>query len=355
MKIYLVGGAVRDQLLGFQPKERDWVVVGATPKQMLDLGFRQVGKDFPVFLHPKTQEEYALARIERKIGKGYTGFEFETTPKVTLEEDLKRRDLTINAIAQTDDGTIIDPFDGQKDLKSQVLRHISTSFAEDPVRILRAARFAARFNFKIADDTQKLMQQMVKAHEVDALVPERVTKELEKALQEPHPDNFFKVLEKCDALKILFPEININQQQLTILLNTAKITPKLALRFAALFSNTPADITLKTCKQYKIANELKDLALLVSKHLIDFKNFTNLQPDKILNFFMAADAFRREERFYNFLIVCEAATQVSAENIKNCYLATKSIDTKPIIEKYSGVEIKEKIHDLRLKAIAEYL
>lgn len=205
MKIYLVGGAVRDQVLGLPVKEKDWVVVGATVDDMLRAGYRQVGKDFPVFLHPKTGEEYALARTERKVGRGYTGFAFDAAPTVSLEEDLKRRDLTINAMAQTSTGEIIDPYHGQEDLEKKILRHVSPAFAEDPVRILRVARFNARFGFDVAPDTLQLMRKMVAQGEVDALVAERVWKELERALLEQHPENFFYCISCLQRIRHTLP------------------------------------------------------------------------------------------------------------------------------------------------------
>ncbi len=211
MEIYLVGGAVRDRLLGLPVREKDWVVVGASPRDMLDLGFRQVGKDFPVFLHPETQDEYALARTERKTGHGYKGFAFHADADVTLEQDLRRRDLTINAMAETPDGRLIDPYHGQRDLDAGLLRHVSLAFAEDPVRILRTARFAAQFGkwgFKVAHSTNKLMREMVAAGEVNHLVPERVWAELAKSLSTDSPAKFFTVLRGCGALAVLFPEID---------------------------------------------------------------------------------------------------------------------------------------------------
>ncbi len=355
MKIYLVGGAVRDKLLGIKPKEQDWVVVGATPEQMLQKGFRQVGKDFPVFLHSKTHEEYALARIERKIGKGYTGFAFETSPKVTLEEDLKRRDLTINAIAMDADGSLIDPYNGQKDLKDKLLKHISANFAEDPVRILRVARFAARFNFTVSADTISLMQNMVQNGEINALVPERVTKELENALSEQHPENFFTTLEKCNALEVLFPEIEINSEQLTFLKAATNISNSPAIRFASLFIKTPLEKVKNLCKKYKIPNELKDLAVLISKHSTEYNNFSKLSADKILNFYNEIDAFRREKRFYNFLLVCSAANKKPSIEIKSCYQAAKNINMKDIIKNNEGAEIKIKINSVRKDQILKYL
>ncbi|MDX9950907.1 MAG: multifunctional CCA tRNA nucleotidyl transferase/2'3'-cyclic phosphodiesterase/2'nucleotidase/phosphatase, partial [Methylophilaceae bacterium] len=209
MEIYQVGGAVRDALLGLPVKDRDFVVVGATPEQMVELGYRPVGKDFPVFLHPESQEEYALARTERKTAKGYKGFQVFASPDVTLEEDLARRDLTINAIAQAEDGTLIDPYNGQVDIRDKILRHVSDAFIEDPVRILRAARFAARFTeFTVAPETMRLMQDMVADGEVDALVPERVWQELAKGLMEAKPSRMFEVLRECGALKRIMPELD---------------------------------------------------------------------------------------------------------------------------------------------------
>lgn len=253
VKIYLVGGAVRDQLLGRLVKERDWVVVGATPEAMLALGYRPVGKDFPVFLHPETHEEYALARTERKIGPGYHGFACTASPDVTLEEDLKRRDLTINAIAQTPSGDIIDPYGGVQDIQDRVLRHVSPAFVEDPVRILRLARFAARYSglgFYVAPETRVLMQQMVMQGEVDHLVAERVWQELERALGEAEPGQFFEVLRSCSALAVIFPEIDrlfgvpqspqwhpeidTGVHTLMVLAQATRLTSSIPVRFAAL-------------------------------------------------------------------------------------------------------------------------
>lgn len=208
MKIYQVGGAVRDKLLGKPVKDRDWVVVGSTPEEMKSLGYKPVGKDFPVFLHPETKEEYALARTERKTGKGYKGFTFHTSSEITLEDDLVRRDLTINAMAEDEDGKLIDPFGGEQDLKDSMLRHVSPAFVEDPLRVLRVARFAARFGFKIANETMTLMQTISASGELEALVPERVWTELEKALGGKYPTRFLLVLRACNALKVLFPEID---------------------------------------------------------------------------------------------------------------------------------------------------
>src|SRR3990167_6080610 len=227
MKIYLVGGAVRDQLLGLPVKEQDWVVVGATIEEMLTAGYRQVGKEFPVFLHPKTGEEYALARMERKINPGYKGFTFDTSKDVTLEEDLSRRDLTINAMAETPEGELVDPFHGKKDLEQKILRHVSPAFAEDPVRILRVGRFLARYahlGFHIAPETITLMRHMVKVGEVNALVAERVWKELERALGEKNPEKFFEALANCEALAILFPDLPIDSIGIKALVKATQLT-----------------------------------------------------------------------------------------------------------------------------------
>ena len=276
---------MRDRLLGLEPGERDWVVVGATPAAMLERGFRQVGKDFPVFLHPETAEEYALARTERKTGPGYKGFAVHAAPEVTLEEDLRRRDLTINAMAETATGELIDPFGGEEDLRAGLLRHVSPAFAEDPVRILRIARFAARFagyGFKVAHGTNALMRRMVEAGEVDHLVPERVWTELEKALHTDNPQVFFKVLRGCGALKVLFPEIDRGFVQrdaghgasdhpaLTALEQAARRTADARVRFAALSRALARSAALERrsadvealCARYRIPNDYRELALL---------------------------------------------------------------------------------------------
>jgi tRNA nucleotidyltransferase (CCA-adding enzyme) len=293
METYLVGGAVRDQVLGLIPKERDWVVVGATVNDMLRLGFRPVGKDFPVFLHPETQEEYALARLERKVGRGYTGFTFDASPTVTLAEDLKRRDLTINAMAQAADGTLIDLYGGVSDLQKGILRHVSPAFAEDPVRILRVARFSARFKFQVATDTQVLMQQMVKAGEVNALVPERVWKELERALKEPYPALFFLTLKECQAFPILFPPLN-----LSLLQRATEITEDARVRFAALITALCEEELGSFCKRNRIPREYEDLALLTVRLKSFLDNLSS--AESILQLLSQADAFRRPNRFFQF-------------------------------------------------------
>lgn len=344
MKIYLVGGAVRDELLGYPSDERDWVVVGATPEKMIKEGFKSVGKDFPVFLHPDTKEEYALARTERKTARGYTGFNFHAQPDVTLEEDLKRRDLTINAMAQDSDGTIIDPYNGQSDLQQRVLRHVSDSFQEDPVRILRIARFAARYHhlgFSISEETMRLMSSMVTNGEVDYLVPERVWKEFSRSLTLQHPEIFIEVLRSCGALQRLMPEIDnlfgIPQRpehhpeidcgihSLMALQQACRLSSKAEVRFASLIhdlgkATTPEDVLPRhighehrsinlvkaLCKRLAIPNDFRDLALLVAEYHTHCHRVKELKPKTLLSTLNALSAFRKPERFNDFLLCCEA-------------------------------------------------
>ncbi len=355
MKIYLVGGAVRDALLGREIKEKDWVVVGATPAQMIKLGYRQVGKDFPVFLHPKTNEEYALARTERKIGRGYTGFEFDASPHVALEEDLIRRDLTINAIAQNQETQeIIDPFSGQQDLKNKILRHVSEAFVEDPVRILRVARLAARFaelNFKVAPETNQLMQQMVHSGEVDALVAERVWKELERALTEKNPEAFFYTLENCGALSVLFPGINVSDDGMQALRRAVKLTTDPQVRFAALLYNLDEFEIKKITERYRVPSDYKELALLVSKYLSQYIHID--QDDQVIKFFRELDVFRREDRALKFVLACRSITQ--NEKAAECFMiylaAAKSVEAKKIAAEFKGKEIAEQLDLARQKEI----
>ncbi len=356
MKIYLVGGAVRDQLLGLPIKEKDWVVVGASVDDMLREGYRQVGKDFPVFLHPKTGEEYALARTERKIGRGYTGFAFDTSPTVTLEEDLKRRDLTINAMAQTSDGKIIDPYQGQADLEKKILRHVSVAFAEDPVRILRVARFNARFGFEIAPDTLVLMRKMVAQGEVNALVAERVWKELERALSEKHPENFFSVLAATQALDILFPEIAVPGTGLIALSQAVKISSNPQVRFAALLHTLPENEIKALCDRYRVPTDYRELALLVSKYLPHYQNAKQLTADDLLNLLLAADALRRPSRFNDFLLSCAACSQQPATDwLLACFDVVKTTDIKELTASYSGPELAQKIKEKRTHALSSWL
>jgi len=344
MKTYLVGGAVRDRLLGRPVTERDYVVVGATPQQLVAQGYQQVGKDFPVFLHPRTKDEYALARTERKTAPGYRGFIVHAEPDVTLEEDLRRRDLTINALAEDEAGRLIDHFGGQADLEDHVLRHVSDAFAEDPVRILRVARFAARYadmDFKIADETMHLMRSMVEAGEVDALVPERVWQELLKALSEEKPSRFFEALRECGALERLFPEIDrlwgVPQPEkwhpevdtgvhaMMVIDMSARITRDTEVRFAALTHDfgkgtTPPEILPSHrgheergveliedfCRRFRVPRRYRDLAIVAARYHGRIHKVDELRPGTIVDLFEATDAFRRPTRFEQALLVCEA-------------------------------------------------
>ncbi|WP_137009628.1 multifunctional CCA addition/repair protein [Aquitalea aquatilis] len=336
MQVYIVGGAVRDRLLGLPVKDRDWVVVGASVESMLQQGYKPVGKDFPVFLHPHSHEEYALARTERKTGKGYHGFAFHADESVTLEQDLARRDLTINAIAQDDQGQLIDPYHGQQDLQAGVLRHVSPAFAEDPVRILRLARFAARFGFSVAPETMQLMQNMVAAGEVDALVAERVWQEMAKALQEDKPSRFFLILRECGALQRILPEvdalfgvpqradyhpeIDTGDHVMRVIDMAAHMQQPLAVRFAALTHDlgkalTPADILprhigheargekplLALCTRLRVPAECRDLARITVLNHTKVHGTAQMKPSTILRLFKDCDALRRPERFRQML------------------------------------------------------
>lgn len=346
MKIYLVGGAVRDALLNRPVHEKDYVVIGATVDDMLAQGFQPVGKAFPVFLHPKTKEEYALARTEKKVGKGYHGFIFHTEPTVTLEEDLIRRDLTINAMAQDEDGTIIDPYHGKQDLEKKILRHVSVAFAEDPVRILRLARFAARFKnlgFAVAPETIELMRTMVNNGEVDALVSERVWKELQSALCEQNPEVFFEVLKSCGALKILFPHLS----DLSALQAAVKLTEDPIIRFSVL--------PLESFKHYRLPNEYADLAKLVNLYHKACDAASSLSTEELLTLLEKLDLFRRPERLEPFLTACQARSQQSSypqsDRIRIAFKAASSVNTSEIAEGLSGVEVKKAIHAARIGAI----
>jgi len=400
MKIYLVGGAVRDKLLGIPHKEKDWVVVGATPAEMLDLGYKQVGKDFPVFLHPDTKEEYALARTERKTAPGYKGFEFHTSANVTLEEDLLRRDLTINAIAEDEDGRIIDPYNGQQDLRSKVLRHVSAAFSEDPVRILRVARFAARLaplGFTIDKTTNELMCEMVKSGEVDALVAERVWKEMESALNTDAPQIFFQALKNCGALEKLFPEIynlfGVPQTEkhhpeidtgihtLMVLEQAARLTADPVTRFAALMHDLGKGTTPKEelpkhieheergvpliegiCDRFRIPNQFRELAIHVARYHLHCHRARELRPDTILKLLKNVDAFRKPDRFEQFLLACEADARgrkgfeerpyPQAELLRVAFDAAGKVDAKEVASSgLEGKQIAEQINKLQIAAI----
>ena len=353
-KIYVVGGAVRDALLGLPVHDKDWVVVGSTPEEMTALGFLPVGKDFPVFLHPKTHEEYALARTERKTALGYQGFSVYAAPDVTLEQDLSRRDFTINAIAQDDDGTLIDPYDGQADLKAGVLRHVSAAFSEDPVRILRGARFAARFGFRIAPETLRLMQDMVENGEVDALVAERVWQELSRGLMGQHPARFITTLRECGALSKIMPEINalfgVPQPPLyhpeidcgihtmMVLDDSAQHDYELSVRYAALThdlgkATTPADIlprhighelrsvelVKKMSERLRVPTECRELALLTARYHGDIHRAKTLRAETIIKLLQSCDAWRRPERFALMLQACAADARGRTGHERDAY------------------------------------
>lgn len=387
MKIYLVGGAVRDKLLGLTPKERDWVVVGSTVDEMLSLGYQQVGKDFPVFLHPDTHEEYALARTERKTRPGYTGFAVHASTDVTLEEDLQRRDLTINAIAEDDNGDLIDPYNGREDLDAGLLKHISPAFSEDPVRILRIARFAARFcrwGFHVAHGTNTLMREMVEQGEVDALVAERVWAETEKALGEDHPERYFEVLRGCGALQKVFPEIDnlfgVPQPQkhhaeidtgihiMMVLQQACQLSNDKAVRFAALThdlgkASTPqsilpshhgheergVELVKNMCNRIKIPNQYRDLAVITARYHTHCHRAQELRPATILKTLEGLDAFRRPQRFEDFLLACTADARgrkghendvyPQAELFRQSLQACQSINNQTLIEQ--GIEGRE--------------
>jgi tRNA nucleotidyltransferase (CCA-adding enzyme) len=314
MQVYLVGGAVRDELLGRPVHERDWVVVGATPEQMLQAGYRAVGRDFPVFLHPVTKEEYALARLERKTGPGYHGFATYSAPDVTLEQDLQRRDLTINALARSPEGNLIDPHGGVRDLELRLLRHVSRAFVEDPVRILRLARFNARFaglGFRVAPETRELMREMVRSGEVQALQPERVWREMERALGEPHPEVFFDVLQDCGALAIVLPELSWSDVERSVLQRAVQLSHEPAVRFAALLGTTAVDDIHALCERLRAPADYRDLARLTAGVAARLTHGLGDTPaTTALEIFEQCDAFRRRERFGRLLLAAAAMGDV---------------------------------------------
>ena len=355
MQIYLVGGAVRDSLLNLPVIERDWVVVGAEPQQLLERGFQQVGKDFPVFLHPETKEEYALARTERKNGHGYTGFDCYSAPDVTLEDDLLRRDLTINAIAQDKQGNLIDPYKGQSDLKHKILRHVSHAFIEDPLRVLRVARFIAKLHhlgFAIADETQQLMQEITNSGELNQLSQERIWKETERALNEPSPQQYFVTLIQCGALKILFPALELLEQKQLLLLqkNAQQLTaPQL---FALLFSQHPNKDLAKQLKRLKVPNEFSELAQLLNQYG-DTATYDKLSPQQISLLLQQCDAYRRPERFHLFTQCCQAIQKNNNATLLNHALQKcQQVDAKAIAATgITGKAIAEELNKQRLEVI----
>ena len=401
MHVYLVGGAVRDQLLGHPYHEKDYVVVGATPEQLLNLGYQPVGKDFPVFLHPETKEEYALARTERKAGHGYHGFEFYTDTSVTLEDDLIRRDLTINAIAMDEKGNIYDPYNGQADLNNRILRHVSDAFTEDPLRVLRLARFAARYkdlDFKIAPETLSLMQNLVQSGELNALTSERVWKETSRALMENHADVYFQVLRDCGALKVLFPEIDalfgVPQRPeyhpeidcgihtLMSLQQACKANYSLDVRFAVLVHDLGKALTPKeelprhiqheergiapvteVCDRLKVPTQTKQLALAVCKeHLKCHQAFT-LKAGTLWRLLQRLDVLRRPERVVAFVQACECDARgrlgmenrdyPQAEFLWKITQRVRTIKAADLPSEIKGADIGEMLIQKRIEAIAQ--
>ena len=400
MKIYLVGGAVRDGLLRLPVKDKDWVVVGATPQEMLDAGYQQVGKDFPVFLHPKSREEYALARTERKSGQGYTGFTCYAAPDVTLEQDLLRRDLTINAIAQDEHGEFIDPYNGRADIENRLLRHVSPAFNEDPLRVLRVARFAARYahlSFQIAPETLTLMSSMASNGELEHLTPERVWKETENALTSRNPQVYFDVLRKCGALKVWFPEIDAlfgvpapekwhpeidtGIHVLMTLAIAAQLSPDVDVRFATLchdlgkgltpkefwprhHGHGPAGVKLveRLCQRMRVPNEIRDLAKLVAEYHDLIHTISILQPKTIIKLFDAIDAWRKPQRVEQVALTSEAdargRTGFEASDypqgrlLRAAWVAAQSVTNKEVIDDgFSGPAIRDELTRRRIAAV----
>ncbi|MBV2128979.1 multifunctional CCA addition/repair protein [Arsukibacterium indicum] len=401
MQIYLVGGAVRDQLLGYPFHERDWVVVGATPEQMLAAGYQQVGKDFPVFLHPITKEEHALARTERKNGKGYTGFRVYAAPDVTLEQDLQRRDLTINAIARDSEGNLIDPYGGQADIEQKILRHVSDAFAEDPLRVLRVARFYARYahlGFSVASETLALMRQLSSSGELTTLSPERVWQETAKALGSKSPAAYFQLLYNCDALTTLMPELaalwGVPQPQkwhpeidtglhtLLVLEQAAALSDKLTIRFASLVHDlgkgvTPPEVLPahhgheysglplieQLCQRLRVPNDCKELALLVCEYHQLVHKARELKPATVLKLFNGIDIWRKPQRLADILLCCtadlrgrtgfEQAAYPQAAYLQHLAEAAKAINVRDIVASgLQGEAIGAELQRARLAAIS---
>ncbi len=399
MRVYQVGGSVRDRLLGLPVQDRDWVVVGSTPEALRALGYRQVGRDFPVFLHPETGEEYALARTERKTAPGYRGFAVHADPGVTLEEDLRRRDVTINAMALDEGGELIDPFGGREDLRLRRLRHVSPAFVEDPVRILRVARFAARLGFSVAAETLALMRAMVEAGEVDALTPERVWTELERALGEADPGRFVEVLRECGALARLFPEldalfgvpqraeyhpeVDTGAHVLLVLAQAARLSPDPLVRFAALVHDlgkgtTPsgewprhvghedrgAALVEALCGRYRAPVEYRELGVLTARLHGLCHRALDLRPGTVLRLLESADAFRRPERFERMLLACEADFRGRAgwadrsypqgDALRSARSAAAAVQVRPLLDQgLSGLDLANALRGLRVAAIRD--
>ncbi len=404
MQIFKVGGAVRDQLLGRTVKDIDWVVVGATPEQMRAQGFRPVGDDFPVFLHPESAEEYALARTERKSGHGYGGFTFHTSPSVTLEEDLLRRDLTVNAMAQADDGTLYDPYGGQTDLANRVLRHVSPAFAEDPLRVLRVARFAARYaylGFRVATETMALMRQLSASGELQHLTAERTWQEFARALMEDNPEVFITVLRDCGALKALLPEVDalfgVPQPEehhpeidtgvhiMSVLQQCVRFAQPLNVRWACLLhdlgkgTTDPAQwprhighetrglaLIKKVNKRLKVPNDCAQLAFLVGEYHTHAHRALELRPATLLKLLMTFDIMRRPQRFADFIAASEMDSRgrlgfedreyPQAEYLHQAAAVVRAVDVKPLLEQgLQGAELGQALTQARQQALHDYV
>lgn len=404
VKTFLVGGAVRDALLNLPVTDKDWVVTGATPEAMLEQGYQQVGRDFPVFLHPVSREEYALARTERKNGKGYTGFVTWSAPDVTLEQDLQRRDLTINAIAQDEHGKLVDPYDGQRDIAQRLLRHVSAAFSEDPLRVLRVARFAARFahlNFRIAPETRQLMQQMAESGELANLTAERVWKETEKALSTRNPQVYFQVLRDCGALKVLFPEldnlfgipapakwhpeIDTGVHTLMTLAMAAALSGEIEVRFATLFHDvgkalTPPErwpshhghglagvpLVEALCQRLRVPNAIRDLALIVTEFHDVVHTIERQSAASLVALFDRIDAWRKPQRVEQMALTSEADARGRAglesmaypqgDYLRRAFALAQAVPTKAVIEAgFKGAEVREELTRRRVDAVAQGL
>ncbi|EJD6409964.1 MULTISPECIES: multifunctional CCA addition/repair protein [Providencia] len=404
MQVYLVGGAVRDQLLGLPISDRDFVVVGTTPEAMLEQGFQQVGKDFPVFLHPKTHEEYALARTERKTGAGYTGFSCYSAPDVTIEDDLLRRDLTINAMAQSDSGEIIDPFNGIKDLENRLLRHVSSAFSEDPLRVLRVARFAARYfeyGFSIAPETLALMQSMAATGELSHLTAERVWAETEKALKSSSPQVYFDVLRQCGALRVLFPEIDglfgvpapekwhpeidTGVHTLMVMKVIATLSDDIDIRFAALCHDVGKALTPpsvwpshpnhgengvvlieKLCDRLRVPSSARDLARLAARYHDKIHIINKLPANDLIAVMDGLDSWRKPERITQLSLISEADARgrlgleqqayPQGEFLRQAFAIARAVEVKPIIEQgFTGPEIRQELTRQRIQAVQDWL
>jgi len=403
MQIYKVGGAVRDRLLGREVSEIDWVVVGASAEQMLELGYRPVGADFPVFLHPQTGEEYALARTERKSGRGYGGFTFFASPEVTLEEDLIRRDLTVNAMAEDDHGTLIDPYGGQRDLAARLLRHVSPAFAEDPLRVLRVARFAARYapmGFSVAAETMALMRELSESGELTALTPERSWKEISRALMEPRPDVFIQVLRDCGALRVLLPEVDVlfgipqppahhpeidtGVHVLSVLRQCAEHQQPLTVRWACLLHDVGKGLTPEAEWPRHIAHEHKglklirainqrckapkdcqELALQVGEFHTHGHRALELKPSTLLKLLQGFDVFRRPQRFEEFIAACEMDARgrlgleqreyPQADYLRAAMHAARAVAVQPLLARgLQGAELGNALQEERLQAVRQF-